>query len=98
MSQVAQSLVMDVLPWPQGRGFSGATAWWDYVLSKEEKHRLDNLLGIALLDGDFCDRLVNKRDETLLSEFGFSEETRTWLRKIKANTLHELAQAIMSGP
>ena len=36
MSQKYHTPVMDVLPWPQGQGFTGATAWWDYVLSKDE--------------------------------------------------------------
>lgn len=98
MSKTKQALVMDVLPWPQGHGFSGTTAWWDYVLSKEESRRLDNLMGIALLDEDFGNRLLNERDDSLLMPFGFSQETVAWLRTIQATDLVEFAQAIVSGP
>lgn len=94
----SQSLVMDVLPWPQGAGFNGGSAWWDYLLSKGESRRLDNLMGIALLDEEFGRRLVQDRDERLLEPFGLSAETLIWLRSIKATTLVELAQAIVSGP
>jgi hypothetical protein len=97
-TQTRQSPVMDVLPWPQGQGFTGASAWWDYVLSKEESRRLDNLMGIALLDEEFGYRLLNERDDALLKPFGFSNETLNWLRTIQAGSLVELAQAIVSGP
>ncbi|HEX3050085.1 MAG TPA: hypothetical protein VHP83_05470 [Aggregatilineaceae bacterium] len=90
-------LVMDVLPWPYGHGFTGADTWWEYVLSQEEKLRLDHLMGVALLDEDVCDRLVNKRDHSLLTAFGLSEETRNWLGTVKANSLIELAQAIVAN-
>jgi hypothetical protein len=93
-----QTLVMDVLPWPQGTGFKGGSAWWDYLLSKGESRRLDNLMGIALLDEEFSHRLLNDRDDRLLEPFGLSLETRAWLRSIKAKTLVEFAQAIVSGP
>jgi hypothetical protein len=96
MSQTFQTPVMDVLPWPQGQGFTGATAWWDYMLSKDESRRLDNLMGVALLDEDMSQRLVTDRDDTLLASFGLSKETRTWLRNVPATSLVELAQAIVS--
>mgnify|MGYP005842906253 CR=1 FL=1 len=97
MALIDQTPVMDVSPWPHGRGFAGARSWWEYVISKEERQRLDNLMGIALLDEDVCERLVNERDDSLLSAFGLSEKTRNWLRAIQANSLDELAQAIVSG-
>jgi len=96
MSQKFQTPVMDILPWPQGQGFAGATAWWDYMLSKEESRRIDNLMGVALLDPDVSERLVKGRDDTLLASFGLSKETRSWLRTIPAKTLVELADAIVS--
>ncbi|MBC7810535.1 MAG: hypothetical protein H7175_05280 [Burkholderiales bacterium] len=96
MLKAVESPVMDVLPWPQGHGFAGTSAWWDYVMTKEEKHRLDNLMGLALLDTDVCERLIYKRDESLLAAFGLSAETRTWLRKLEATSLVDLAQAIVS--
>ncbi len=97
MALVDQTPVMDVSPWPNGHGFSGANSWWEYMISKEERQRLDNLMGLALLDEDVRERLVNKRDDSLLAAFGLSEATRGWLRAIRANSLDELAQAIVSG-
>ena len=44
------SVVMDVLPWPSGYGFNGGDAWWQHTLSQSERERLDDLLGLALLD------------------------------------------------
>jgi hypothetical protein len=96
MSQMYPTPVMDVLPWPQGQGFAGATAWWDYMLSKDESRRLDNLMGVALLDEAVSHRLVNDRDDALLASFGLSKETRAWLRAIPATSLAELADAIVS--
>lgn len=96
MSQKYQTPVMDVLPWPQGQGFAGANAWWDYMLSKDESRRLDNLMGVALLDEDVSQRLVTDRDDTLLASFGLSKETRVWLRGVPATSLVELADAIVS--
>jgi len=89
-------LVMDILPWPHGHGFSGADTWWEYILSHEEEQRLDQLLGTALLDEDVCHRLVNQRDHSLLTAYGLSEETQRWLRSVHADNLVELAQAIVA--
>ena len=96
MSQPDKSFVMDVLPWPDGHGFSGTGAWWEYVLSKDEQRRLDHLLGLALLDDDIQNRLVHERDDSLMATFGLSDETRAWLHSLAATTLTELAQAIVS--
>ena len=98
MTLMDQAPVMDILPWPQGRGFAGASAWWEHVLSKDERQRLDHLMGVALLDEDVCRRLLQEQDDSLLSAFGLSEETRARLRAIDATSLTELAQAIISGP
>lgn len=89
-------LVMDVLPWPHGHGFSGTDIWWEYILSQEERQRLDQLMGIALLDETICDRLVHQRDDSLFTAFGISEKTQKWLGTISANSLAELAQAIVT--
>jgi hypothetical protein len=97
MSLMDQIPVMDVSPWPNGRGFSGARSWWDYIRSKEERQRLDNLMGVALLDDEVCERLVSERDDALLAAFGLSEKTRNWLHDIQASSLDELAQAIVAG-
>ncbi len=97
MLQLNEKPVMDVLPFPNGRGFTGASAWWDYMMNKEERQRLDNLMGLALLDESVCDRLINKRDESLLGAFGLSRETQSWLRAVNASSLTELAEAIVGG-
>jgi hypothetical protein len=93
---MTQAPVMDVSPWPQGHGFSGADTWWNYVLSKEERRRLDQLLGIALLDDEVRERLVEHRDRALFEAFGLSTETQTWLCSVQAASLTELAQAVVA--
>ncbi|MBN1963466.1 MAG: hypothetical protein JW910_02395 [Anaerolineae bacterium] len=98
MSLIDQSPVTDISPWPDGKGFAGGSTWWEYMISKEERRRLDNLMGLALLDQDVCQRLVKQRDDSLLSAFGLSEATRHWLQAIRARSLDELAQAIVTGP
>ena len=96
--QQDKKLVMDVLPWPQGHGFSGTTAWWEHVGKQDEQKRLDNLMGLALLDEDVQKRLLDGGDDSLLTAFGLSEETRTRLRAVQATTLTDLAQAITYAP
>ncbi|MHB8628027.1 MAG: hypothetical protein ACYDEO_17705 [Aggregatilineales bacterium] len=91
------SVVMDVLPWPNGCGFSGGDVWWQYTLSQSERERLDNLLGLALLDNKVCEQLVVKRDTSLLAAFDLSEETQRWLTRINASTLKEFAQAVLAA-
>jgi hypothetical protein len=87
---------MDVQPWPNGKGFMGGNEWWDYVMTKDERARLDNLMGLALLDAQVCDRLLKDRDESLMKAFGLSNQTQAWLRALKVTSLVELAQAIVS--
>jgi len=65
-------------------------------MGKEEKQRLDSLMGTALLDETVRHRLVRERDTSLLSAFGLSKETQLWLRSIEAGSLTELAQAIVA--
>ena len=89
---------MDVSPWPHGQGFSGANTWWEYLLSKTERQRLESLIGAALLDKAVCEQLVRDRDENLLAAFGLGSETRQWLRTIRADTLTQLAKAIAAAP
>jgi len=89
-----QKAVMDVSPWPNGQVFTGGTVWWNYVMSKSERQRLDNLIGVALLDTAVREQLVTRRDDGLLSAFGLSSETKEWLKAQKATSLVELAEAI----
>jgi hypothetical protein len=95
MTIIEQTPGVEVSLWPERHGFESADAWWD-VMDKAEKQRLDNLMGIALLDTEVRDRLVNKRDKSLLTAFGLSQETQNWIREINATSLIELAQAIVS--
>ena len=87
---------MDISPWPRGRGFSGGNAWWDYLHDQDEQKRLDNLMGVALLDDNVRDKLLNNQDDTVLEAFGLSEETRRWIRTLQPASLVDLAQAIVS--
>lgn len=96
MLRTHETPVMDVSPWPEGRGFAGGEGWWEYVMTKEEKRRLDNLMGLALLDDDVRDKLVAKRDRSLYDAFGLSAETQAWLSRLKVGSLTELAQAIVA--
>jgi hypothetical protein len=91
------NMITDVSPWPTGKGFSGGTGWWQHVLSQDERKRLDNLVGVALLDNEICDRLLGGQDESLFSAFGISEETQRQLRSIRATSLADFAQAITFG-
>jgi hypothetical protein len=95
MTIIEQTPGVEISLWPGGHGFETADAWWD-VMDKDEKQRLDNLMGIALLDTEVRERLVNKRDKSLLTAFGLSQETQNWIREINATSLIELAQAIVS--
>jgi hypothetical protein len=89
------SVVMDVLPWPQGYGFTGRDAWWQHTLSQSERDRLDDLLALALLDATVCKQLVTSRDPDLLDAFDLSPETQEWLTSIKASNLKEFASAVL---
>jgi hypothetical protein len=97
MSHMTSTPVMDISPWPGGRGFVGNKEWWAHMLSQDERRRLDNLMGAALLDHGVRERLLTERDDSLLAAFDLSEETQAWLRNIQANSLDELASAIVCG-
>ena len=94
----ASPVVMDVLPWPDGYGFTGGDSWWRHLVGLSERDRLDSLIGLALLDSKICEQLVNKRDPSLLSTFGLSGQMQDWLKNVQANTLKELAQRIAAAP
>jgi len=68
--------------------------WHGFLLNAEEKRRIDQLMGSALLDDTLCDRLVHQRDTTVMAQFGLSLDTQKWLRSIQATSLEELAQEI----
>ena len=68
--------------------------WHGFLLSVDEKRRIDQLMGSALLDDTLCELLVNQRDTSLMARFGLSLDTQKWLRSIPASSLEELAQEI----
>lgn len=97
MTPAQANLITDVSPWPNGKGFTGGNAWWKHVLSQDERTRLDNLMGIALLDAEVGKQLLTGKNDALFSAFGLSEETRQRLQSIQANSLVDFAQAIAFG-
>ncbi len=94
MTQLRSKFVMDVCPWPQGQGFTGRQAWWNYVLTLDQQDRLDVLLMMALLSEQIRHSLL-RHDRILLSSFEFSPDTMTLLEAIEAETLEEFAQALI---
>jgi hypothetical protein len=96
-AKAPQEMVLDITSWSGKRGFSGADEWWNYVRNQDERRRLDNLLGVALLDEKVRDRLVNARDEALLTAFGLSESTKWWLVTLRANSLADIAKEIAAN-
>lgn len=98
MKNNKRPLVIDIKPWPSGYGFQGGSEWWNYVLSQEESKRLDNLMGLALLDEDMRHRLLTERDSSLFRAFDLAPQTQAWLQSIQATNLAEFAEAILAGP
>jgi len=91
MYQGEETIVMDVKP----LGFTGGDKWWDYVLSGDEKERLDSMMGAALLDKSISERLLNGIDITILTTFGLSEPTISLIRNVNATTLPDFAQQVI---
>jgi hypothetical protein len=94
MSPYSSKTTMDVTPWPNGQGFQGGTSWWEYVLTLNERDRLDYLMMAALLSTEICDMLLNHNQE-LFHAFEFSQETLSRLKEIQVSTLEEFADAIL---
>lgn len=92
-----QEMVLDVSSWSGKRSFTGTDEWWSYVRNQDERRRLDHLLGVALLDETVRDRLVNTRDEDLLTAFGLSESTKGWIVTLRANSLTDIAKEVAAN-
>ncbi len=92
-----EEMVLDITSWSGKRGFRGADEWWSYVRNQDERRRLDHLLGVALLDENVRHRLVDARDEDLLSAFGLSESTKWWIITLKANSLSDIAKEVAAN-
>jgi len=92
-----QEMVLDITSWTGKRGFTGADEWWNYVRNQDERRRLDHLLGVALLDENVRNRLVNVRDDALLTAFGLSESTKWWIVTLTATSLSDIAKAVAAN-
>lgn len=68
--------------------------WQGYLLSDDERRLINALVGQALLDPVFCERLLTERDAGLFSEFGFRTEIVSWLCSIEVTSLSEFAAAV----
>jgi hypothetical protein len=55
---------------------------------------LQTLLGTAMLDGRFCELLLNGQRQELLPRFKLTDEEHRFLLGIKANSLQDLAAAV----
>ncbi len=75
--------------------FQRPKVWQGFLLSYEERLRIDQMMGSAMLDDTLCRRLVKERDTALMSAFDLSAETQRWLCSIPASTLDEMAQEIV---
>jgi hypothetical protein len=64
-------------------------------ISNEDMQRLNQLMGLALLEPAVSDLFLRYRDERLMTEFGITFAVREWLKQVRATTLVELAQAIV---
>jgi hypothetical protein len=71
---------------------SGASSF-----NQNQRDCLDNLFGMALVDPDVRERLLVRRDPTLLQAYNLSKDTQDWLETIQANTLTEFAQAVLAA-
>jgi len=87
-------MVLDTNAWAGQPGFNGSDEYKTFVCNKDESSRLNHLLGMALLDADIRHRLVEARDETLLTSFGLSESTKKWIITMRANTLADIASEV----
>jgi len=85
-------IAIDMLP-----RSNGSDVWWQHTLGQSERDRLDNLIGLALVDQRVHDRLLVQHDPSLLDDFDLSDDTRHWLTGVRASTLKEFAQAIVNA-
>lgn len=75
--------------------FQRPSVWQGFLVTNDEKQRIDRMMGSALLDETLCHRLVKDRDTSIMSAFNLSTETQRWLCSIRASSLDEMAQAIV---
>lgn len=75
--------------------FQRPNVWPGFLLSQEERQRIDRMMGCAMLDDTLCRRLVKDRDTAVMSAFELSIETQNWLCSMSVSTLDEMAQEIV---
>lgn len=76
---------------------NGGDVWRQHSTGKSERDRLDNLMGLALVDQKIRDRLLVQHDPSLLDDFDLSDDTRHLLISVGAHSLREFAQAIIKA-
>jgi hypothetical protein len=75
--------------------FQRPKVWQGFLLSNEERMRIDRMMGTAMLDEKLCHRLVKDRDTAVMSAFDLSSETQHWISNMSVSTLDEMAQEIV---
>jgi hypothetical protein len=75
----------------------GFTLYTFNPLTTSDRHKLDRLIGTALVDSHVRHRLLVSRDEALLADFDLGEPARRWLLDINARTLTELARVVCAA-
>jgi hypothetical protein len=55
---------------------------------------LQTLLGTAMIDGQFCEHLLNGQRQELLPKFKLTDEEHRFLLNIKADSLQGFAAAV----
>lgn len=58
------------------------------------RRALQSLLGIALINRDFCEELPTKRQLALLVEFDLTNEERELVMSIKADSIQDFAEQL----
>ncbi|MFP4320863.1 MAG: hypothetical protein ACLFTK_00265 [Anaerolineales bacterium] len=87
--------VTDVDPWPDGRGYQGGAAWWEYARAQPESKRLNMLIGLALTHRSIRNMLLAGEIDDIAQRLGLSQATCYKLRHHHATTLQELAQHLL---
>jgi hypothetical protein len=55
---------------------------------------LQSLIGAALIDHDFCEELLGRKQLTLLNKFDLSDEERNTVTSIQADSIQEFAEQL----
>jgi hypothetical protein len=55
---------------------------------------LQSLIGVALIDHEFCDDLLGSKQPALLDKFDLSDEEREFVTSVKADSIQEFAEQL----